>query len=204
AVGEQLEHEAACADPAHRGEIGVVLERLEQHRKRLAEARIAVVGETRARARRREQVLWIERQHPARDRTSERVERAQRERQPRLAQIVDVDRCNHHLMTFAGFASLRATFGRTLMASARLRLAARNLPPHGLRSPSARCAKLAASWPPLAFGSLRETCRLIASARLRLAARNLPLVYGPRPPARKPRARPATGATARNPGPRDA
>src|SRR4029450_13092171 len=67
------------------------------------------------------------------------------------------------------FGSLRET---CLLGFARLRLPARNLP-SGLRSPSARCAKLA-FWSSLAFGSLPETC-LLGVAPLRLAGANLTL-----------------------------
>ena len=76
---------AARRDPPERGEVGVARERLEQHAERLAKARIAVVGQAGALASGREQILQLERRRAPHDRTAERVQRAQRERQPRPA-----------------------------------------------------------------------------------------------------------------------
>lgn len=90
-VREQLQHEPARADPAERREIGIALERLEQHRERLAKELLSIIVQPRARARSREQILRIERRRDVRDRPAERVECAQRERQPRGGEVLDVD-----------------------------------------------------------------------------------------------------------------
>jgi hypothetical protein len=89
-VREQLQHEPARGDPPERREIGVALERVEQHAERLAKHGVTVVGETRALRCRREQIVEIER-YDAIDDRARCVERAQHERQPRAAEVVDVD-----------------------------------------------------------------------------------------------------------------